>query len=73
MSTLRIAIAVSTRHAYSETFIAAHEQRLKEVVAILSDGMPPRRVDDVPLLLPTTLQARVRSFVERKFQQTWTR
>jgi glycosyltransferase involved in cell wall biosynthesis len=69
MSTLRIAIAVSTRHAYSETFIAAHEQRLKDVVAILSDGMPPRRVDDVPLLLPTTLPARVRSFVERKFQQ----
>jgi colanic acid/amylovoran biosynthesis glycosyltransferase len=69
MSTLRIAIAVSTRHAYSETFIAAHEQRLKEVVAILSDGMPPRRVDDVPLLLPTTPKARLRSFVERKFQQ----
>jgi glycosyltransferase involved in cell wall biosynthesis len=68
MSTLRIAISVSTRHAYSETFIAAHEQRLKEVVAILSDGMPPRRVDDVPLLLPTTLSARVRSFVERKVQ-----
>jgi glycosyltransferase involved in cell wall biosynthesis len=69
MSNLRIAIAVSTRHAYSETFIAAHEQRLKEVVAILSDGMPPCRVDDVPLLLPTTPKARLRSFIERKFHR----
>jgi glycosyltransferase involved in cell wall biosynthesis len=67
MSTLRIAIATPTRRAYSETFIAAHEQHLKEVVAILSDGVPPRMVDTEPLLIPTTYKGRLRSFIERKF------
>lgn len=67
MSTLRIAIALPTRNAYSETFIAAHEQRLKGVVAVLSDGRPPSRVDERPLLVPVNLVQRLGSLVERRF------
>jgi len=35
---------------------------------VLSDGRPPRLADGVPLILPTTAKARIRSWVERKVQ-----
>lgn len=66
---IRIAIAVSKPNAWSETFIAAHLERLKEVCAVLSDGHPPRKVDGVSLLLPTTLEQRLRSRWELKVQK----
>lgn len=68
MSAPRIAIATPNRSAYSETFIAAHEQRLQGVVAVLSDGMPPQRVDDRPLIVPVTFGERLRTYVERKLK-----
>ena len=66
MSATRIAIALTARNVWSETFIAAHLERLREVVLVLSDGRPPRLADGVPLLLPVTPKARLRSWVERK-------
>lgn len=66
MSAPRIALAVPTRNAYSETFIAAHEQRLEGLVAVLSDGFPPRRVDDRLLVVPVTPAERLRSYTERR-------
>lgn len=50
MSTPRIAIATPARHAWSETFIAAHIERLKDVVLTLSDGSLPQSANGAPLL-----------------------
>lgn len=50
-SPLRIAIATPNPEAYSETFIAAHIQRLAGVHCVLVDGDLPNRVLDGPLLL----------------------
>lgn len=47
----RIAIAAGGRSPWSETFIAAHIERLREVVLVLTDGAPPRVVaHEGPLL-----------------------
>ncbi|MBX2980708.1 MAG: glycosyltransferase [Flavobacteriales bacterium] len=47
----RIAIATPGRSPWSETFIAAHIERLREVVLVLTGGAPPRVVaGGAPLL-----------------------
>ena len=51
MSAPRIAIAAPRQDAWSETFIAAHMQRLRGVERILVDGELPNRVVNGPLLL----------------------
>ncbi len=50
MSTLRIALATPALNAWSETFIAAHRQRLQEVVLTLTEGSLPQRANDELLL-----------------------
>jgi colanic acid/amylovoran biosynthesis glycosyltransferase len=42
--TLRIALASPAQNAWSETFIAAHIERLRDVDLLLSGGNPPRNV-----------------------------
>lgn len=64
----RLAIALKSRNAWSETFIAAHIDRLQERVLVLSDGHPPRMADGAPILVPTDTMDRMRSLVERKVQ-----
>ncbi len=66
MSDTRIAIALHTSPGYSETFIAAHLQRLKQVQVVLSNGKPPQLANERPILVPTTIKARLQSLVERK-------
>jgi glycosyltransferase involved in cell wall biosynthesis len=66
MSDTRIAIALPALDAYSETFIAAHRERLREVVLVLSGGTPPQMADGRSLQLPTDLAGRARSFMERR-------
>ncbi len=41
-ATLRIALASPAENAWSETFIAAHIERLQKVELLLSGGVPPR-------------------------------
>ncbi|HRP82830.1 MAG TPA: glycosyltransferase [Flavobacteriales bacterium] len=48
----RIAIATPNRNVYSETFIAAHIGRLKDVVLVLSGGVLPQTANGRPLMLP---------------------
>jgi len=64
----RLAIALKSRNAWSETFIAAHLDRLQELVLVLSDGHPPRMADAAPILVPTDTADRMRSLVQRKVQ-----
>lgn len=59
----RIAIATPSRNTWSETFIAAHLERLKEVVLVLSDGSLPYSANDVPLLAPTSFVGRLQQLV----------
>lgn len=50
----RIAIASPNRNVWSETFIAAHLERLKEVVLVLTDGeLPTKLGDGTPILMST--------------------
>lgn len=63
MSLPRIAIATPSRDTWSETFIAAHLERLKEVVLVLSDGSLPYCANGVPLLAPTSLVGRLQHLV----------
>lgn len=62
----RIAFATPNLDGWSETFIAAHLQRLPGVVLVLSDGKPPRLADGRSLLLPGSLSDRVRAHWETK-------
>lgn len=55
----RIAIAVPQANGWSETFIAAHLERLQGIVLRLTDGELPNRVADGPLLLRRSLPGRV--------------
>ena len=48
---MRIAIATPAHNVYSETFIAAHIERLTSVELVLSGGELPRRVVNGPELL----------------------
>ena len=57
MSDTRIAIALHTSPGYSETFIAAHLQRLKKVQVVLSNGKPPQLANERPILVPITIKA----------------
>lgn len=59
----RIAIATPNRNAYSETFIAAHLERLKEVVLVLSDGSLPYMANGIPLLAPGGFRGRLQNMV----------
>jgi glycosyltransferase involved in cell wall biosynthesis len=61
----RLCIVSPNRNAYSETFIAAHLQRLPGVALVLTDGHLPRRDADGALLLPPTLARRVASRLMR--------
>lgn len=56
---LRIALATLNRNQWSETFIAAHIQRLERVVAVFTRGLPPRRLDGRHLLLPRSIPQRL--------------
>jgi glycosyltransferase involved in cell wall biosynthesis len=64
----RLAIATPSRDQYSETFIAAHLKRLREVVLVLSGGVPPRTANGRGLLLPASPREKLRSFLEYKVQ-----
>lgn len=66
MPSLRIAIATPSGNQYSETFIAAHLKRLREVVLVLRGGSLPDHADDGPLLLPKGLAGRVGNAVEQR-------
>lgn len=61
----RLCIVSPNRTAYSETFIAAHLQRLPGLALVLTDGHLPRRDADGALLLPPTLARRVASRLMR--------
>jgi glycosyltransferase involved in cell wall biosynthesis len=68
MSHPRIAIATPARNAWSETFIAAHLERLHEVVLVLSDGSLPYTANDRPLLQTNGLLAKLSDIYRRKAQ-----
>ena len=65
MEPLRIAIATPRRDVWSETFIAAHLDRLREVVLVLTDGTLPKRDGSGRPLLLTTKGYRFRNRYER--------
>lgn len=56
---LRLAIATPNRDQYSETFITAHLERLKEVVLVLSEGSLPQNANGISLLMPRSFTGRV--------------
>lgn len=58
MSELRIAVASPNRNAWSETFIAAHLDRLAKVELVLTHGRPPTHDGDGKPLQAATLSAR---------------
>ena len=61
----RLCIGSPNRNAYSETFIAAHIERLPGVALVLTDGHLPRRDAEGALLLPPSLARRVASRLMR--------
>ncbi|MBK9276178.1 MAG: glycosyltransferase [Flavobacteriales bacterium] len=61
----RLCVVSPNRNVYSETFIAAHLQRLPGLELVLTDGHLPRRDADGALLLPPTLARRVASRLMR--------
>lgn len=65
MAPLRIAIATPRRDAWSETFIAAHLDRLRDVVLVLTDGTLPKSDGTGRPLLLTTRGYRFRNRYER--------
>lgn len=67
----RLAIAMAKKEAvWSETFIAAHLERLKELRLVLTDGRPPRLADGLPILVPASLGDRLSSLVQRRLLGT---
>ncbi len=68
MTTIRIAIATPARNAWSETFIAAHMERLRDVVLVLSDGSLPYSANDRPLLHTDGAFTKLRDLYRRKVQ-----
>ncbi len=69
MPPTRIAIATPSRNTWSETFIAAHLERLKEVVLVLSDGSLPYSANGVSLLTPTGFFGRLQHLVALRLQK----
>ncbi|MBP7408377.1 MAG: glycosyltransferase, partial [Flavobacteriales bacterium] len=69
---LRIAIATPSENAYSETFIAAHMQRLRDVELIMVDGSLPNRVVDGPLLLHRSGAGRIMDHAKARLARTTT-
>jgi len=63
MPSPRIAIATPSRNTWSETFIAAHLERLKEVVLVLSDGSLPYSANGIRLLTPTSFVGRLQQLI----------
>ncbi|HMQ76271.1 MAG TPA: glycosyltransferase [Flavobacteriales bacterium] len=61
----RLCVVSPNRNVYSETFIAAHSERLQGLELVLTDGHLPRRDADGALLLPPTLARRVASRLMR--------
>lgn len=68
--TTRIAIATPSANAWSETFIAAHLQRLHDVRCVLVDGVLPDRVLDGPVLLARAGNARAMDHLRAKLRGT---
>jgi glycosyltransferase involved in cell wall biosynthesis len=68
MSATRLAIATPSTSVYSETFIAAHLKELKEVVLVLSDGMPPRMANGKPLYESGDARTRLRLKLEQRLR-----
>ncbi|MBK9598269.1 MAG: glycosyltransferase [Flavobacteriales bacterium] len=68
-SLLRIAIATPSRDTWSETFIAAHLERLKEVVLVLSDGSLPYTANGAPMLTPRSLSGRLVNVFEQRVRK----
>ena len=66
MSPPRIAIAMPKRHVYSETFIAAHLERLKDVHLVLSSGTPPTVANNTPLISNESVPDRLRNLFEAR-------
>ena len=66
MSKTRIAIATPNKNAWSETFIAAHLQRLEPLVLVLSDGNLPHEAGATPLLTPVGPIARLQKLMESR-------
>ncbi len=64
MPQIRVAIATPSRNMWSETFIAAHLERLKEVVLVLSEGSLPYAANGVALLTPGGISGRLRNLVD---------
>ncbi len=58
----RLAIATPSHDAYSETFIAAHLQRLRDVVLVLSGGSLPQTANGAALAGAVGLADRLRNF-----------
>lgn len=66
MASPRIAVATPSRKVWSETFIAAHLERLKDVVLVLSGGTLPTLANNSPLINGAGLTARFQNQYERR-------
>lgn len=66
----RIGIAAPSVGAWSETFIAAHLQRLPHVRLVLTDGVLPTRISDGPRLLRNDAFGRFLDRVEARARGT---
>lgn len=69
MTKPRIAIATPSRDTWSETFIAAHLARLRDVVLVLSGASLPDHANDEALMAPKGLAGRVRQALALRQQQ----
>lgn len=65
MAPIRIALASPNRDAWSETFIAAHLDRLKDVALVLTHGRLPTAYGDGSPLRPPTLPRRIGDRIQR--------
>lgn len=69
MSKPRIAIATPSRDTWSETFIAAHLARLRDVVLVLSDGSLPYTANGAALLTPVGLWGRLGNMIDTRIRK----
>lgn len=69
-TSLRIAVVTPHAAAYSETFIVAHLQRLKEVVLVLSGGSFPKFANGQYVLEPSGAFGRVRAAWEHRVMRS---
>lgn len=66
----RICIAAPRMGLWSETFIAAHVQHLRNVSLVLTDGVLPSRVHEGPLLLRRSGPGRLLDHAEARLRRT---